>query len=358
MRPLLRFFKDWLLSKKVLGNDPFLEGMVGADTLLKELIAKEKVPGLAIVVIREGETIFQKGYGYANLESKMAVHPKETIFRIASISKNIAAVGLAQMVVEGLIDLDASFYKYVPYFPKKEWDFTIRQLAGHTAGIRGYRGKEYGLNKPMTIKEGISIFKEDPLVYEPGTDYLYTSFGWNLIALAMEEVSGMPLETYVRQKVLEPLQMNNTYAPREMVAGQLENRATFYSKTGKTFRRAIPVDNAYKLAGGGYLSTAADISKFGSSLLQGNLLPNETFTAFLTQGKVNGKSTYYGLGWQVSEDTKGRLFYGHVGNGVGGYSNLFVYPKQKMVFSILVNCTDPKVQHVLDQVVNLLLTSK
>jgi serine beta-lactamase-like protein LACTB len=71
---------------------------------------------------------------------------------------------------------------------------------------------------------------------------------------------------------------------------------------------------------------------------------------------VNGKQTYYGLGWQVSEDKKGRRYFGHVGSSVGVYSSLFVYPEQQMVFSILINCTDPKVQETLDEAINQLLT--
>jgi len=89
------------------------------------------------------------------------------------------------MVNDGLIDLDASFYEYVPYFPQKKHDFTIRQLAGHTAGIRGYRGKEYRLNKAYSIKDSLRIFKDDGLLFKPGTNYHYNSYDWVLISLAM-----------------------------------------------------------------------------------------------------------------------------------------------------------------------------
>ncbi len=356
MRPFLRFFKDWALSKKMLGQNNVLTDLVQVDVLLQQLISEKRVPGLAISVLKKGETIFQKGYGYANLETKEPVHPTGTILRIASISKNIAAAALARMVANGDLDLDASLYTYVPYFPKKRWDFTLRQLAGHTAGIRGYQGKEYGLNRRMSVKEGMALFAEDALVFEPGTDYLYTSFGWNLIALAMEEVSGMPFAAHVRQQVLEPLEMHDTYAPQEMTPELSGRLSSFYSKRGNKLREAILVDNVYKLAGGGYLSTASDISKFGNALLQDSFLPKEIRTEFLSAQNANGRLTYYGLGWQVSQDAKGRPFFGHVGNGVGGYSNLFVYPEQQLVFAVLINCTDPKVQDVLDQILDVLLT--
>ncbi|MBT2161994.1 serine hydrolase domain-containing protein [Zobellia barbeyronii] len=407
MNPILKYIKNLLAKKRVLGDEPSLNGLVAADLLLTDLIKDEKVTGLAITVLKNGERFVQKGYGFADMEKKTSINPQASVFRIASVSKPISATALAHMVAEGLMDLDASFYTYVPYYPKKKYDFTIRQLASHTAGIRGYRGTEYGLNKPYSIRESIELFKDDELLFEPGTDYLYNSFDWVLISLAMQEVSGVPFEEYVEKKVLQPLGMDHTFWPdfnyagsnfdcaqsdpvntvQEEVdpAGQIEfnfdelkepapdsydknvaparaqSRAsdvvTFYSKNRLGFRKAIPVDNFYKLAGGGFLSTTEDIAKFGQAYLDGQVLNSELQYEFLTAQKVNGASVYYGLGWQVSEDSKGRLFYGHVGNGVGGYSNFFVYPKEQMVFSILTNCTDPKIQPELDEIIDHLISS-
>ncbi|MDT7828114.1 serine hydrolase domain-containing protein [Pricia sp. S334] len=397
--------KDLFAKQRILGHDQVLNGLTKVDALLAELIYEGKVPGLSVSVLKDGITIFQKGYGYSDLEVRLPVDPNKTLFRIASVSKPIAATALAHMVAEGLIDLDASFYEYVPYYPKKKWDFTIRQLASHTAGIRGYRGVEYGLNQPYTIKEGIDIFKNDPLIFEPGKGYLYNSYDWVLVSLAMQEASGIPFEEYVRQRVLEHLAMENTFPEspsgnhfdkngedgretdgtgdvnyREDTTHTGNSNKTedlkasdalrtskdgpkkawpsnkifphvskFYTKNRRGgFREAIPVNNFYKLAGGGYLSTSADIAKFGQAHLEEAILNESVRAQFLNSQVVNGKPTYYGLGWQISEDAKGRPYYGHVGNGVGGYSNFFVYPEAGMVFAILLNCTDPKVQEELN----------
>ncbi|MUH35964.1 class A beta-lactamase-related serine hydrolase [Zobellia amurskyensis] len=414
MNPILKYIKNVFAKKRILGDEPSLNNLVAADMLLQNLVKEGKVPGLAITVLKDGERFFQKGYGFANMDDKVLINPETSVFRIASVSKPISATALAHMVAEGLIDMDASFYTYVPYYPKKKYDFTIRQLASHTAGIRGYRGIEYGLNKPYSIKESIELFKDDELLFEPGTDYLYNSFDWVLISLAMQEVSGIPFEEYVEQKVLQPLEMDHTFWPDydyaqldqnepgldfdngpvspELIekSGQIqfsfdepkeqapheefdsyEKNVTpvrarsrtsdvvkFYSKNRLGFREAIPVDNFYKLAGGGFLSTAADVAKFGQAHLDEEVLTSNLEAEFLRAQMVNGVSTYYGLGWQVSEDAKGRSYYGHVGNGVGGYSNLFVYPGEQMVFSILTNCTDPKIQSELDAVIDKLISSK
>lgn len=362
--PILKYLKNLFLSRRVLGEDGQLNNLVRADAVLQALVDERKVPGLSITVLQEGNAIFQKGYGYADLETKKPVDPKKTIFRIASVSKPIAATALAYMVSENIIDLDTSFHQYVPYYPKKRWDFTIRELAGHTAGLRGYQGREYALNESYTIKDSLEIFQEDDLLFEPGTGYQYNSFDWVLISLAMQEASGIPFEDYVKEKVLNPLGMANTLAPpchpersRGLWDTYGEQVTTFYSKNRLGFRESIPVNNFYKIAGGGYLSTSEDIAKLGQAYLDGKILNNAVLSEFLTSVTINNQPTYYGLGWQVSEDTDGRPYYGHVGNGVGGYSNFFVYPKEQMVFSILTNCTNPNIQEEWGEVIQLLLDS-
>jgi len=320
------------------------------DQLLADLADRGRVPGLAIQVSSKGETLFAAGYGNADLETGTEVHPESTVFRIASISKPITATALARLVEEGVLQLDEDVRTYVPEFPGKHGVITLRQLASHTAGIRGYRGKEFALNRPLAIAESLELFVEDPLLFPPGKGYHYNSFDFVLLSLAMERATGKPFDRLVARNVLDPLSMFDTCmeTPGQPVSGQ----AVFYSRSGRYFRKAVPVDTRYKLAGGGYLSTVSDVCRLGIAYLQDKIASPDTLSPFLTSCKVGGKPTWYGLGWQVSEDGGGRPFYGHVGNTVGGYSNFFVYPEQGLVFSILVNCSVPGVQPLLDQVVD------
>ncbi|MEX0290490.1 MAG: serine hydrolase domain-containing protein [Flavobacteriaceae bacterium] len=355
MKPILKYLKNFFIKKEILGDYTGLTGLVKADALLAKLVNENKVPGLAITVLDDGKTVFQQGYGFADIANNIPMDPQHTILRVGSVSKPIAATALAIMVEEGVIDLDASFYQYVPYYPKKEYDFTIKQLASHTSGIRGYEGKEYALNKPYSIKESLDIFKDDPLLYKPGENYIYNTFDWVMISLAMQEASGVPFDQYVRDKVLLPLGLNDTQAE---IPGQLpENTAVFYSKMAMKFRKATPVDNRWKLAGGGYLSTAVDIAKFGQAYLEKRITDKEVLKQFLTSSKYKDELTWYGLGWEVSNDPQGRSYYGHVGNGVGVYSNFYVYPAEKMVFSIIINCTNPKVQAELNEIIDTIVNS-
>ena len=312
-----------------------------------------RIPGMAVSIRKNGQTFHEKGYGLEDLETQRLVNPKSTVFRIASISKCITGLALGKAVEEGLLDWDTSFYDFVSDYPRKSHDFTIRQLASHTAGIRGYRGKEFALNKPLSIRDSIEVFKNEPLVFEPGKGYLYNSFDFVLLSLAIQEASDMSFVDYVKLKVLEPLEMNSTFTPEEVKLSSFVSTnlsiSNFYTRRGRGFKTAVEVNNEYKLGGGGYLSTSEDITRMGQAILDRKLLLPSTYEELLKAQLVKGKSVYYGLGFQVSQDMGGRHYVGHVGNSVGAYSNFFVYPKEKVVISVLINCTDPRIQDELDK---------
>lgn len=336
-----------------MGADEALSSQLSADAALAQMIRENQLPGMSVTVLKEGEVFYQKGFGYANLETRQKIDPEYTLFRAASASKPIAATALAKMAADGIIDLDAPFHQYVPYFPKKKHDFTLRQLASHTAGIRSYKGKEYALNRPYSIKESIRVFKDDPLLFPPGTSYHYNSFDWVLVSLAMEEVVRIPFQEYVDREVIKPLGLTRTKAE---VPGQHDvDQAVFYSKWRSGFKEAVAVDNRYKLAGGGYLTTSADLARLGQSYLDRNFVGQHIYDEFLTPVLIDGESTYYGMGWEVSFHKYGPPYFGHTGNSVGGYSNFYIYPEDKMVVALLINCTDPKVQDLLDEIIALWL---
>ncbi|MEM9075678.1 MAG: serine hydrolase domain-containing protein [Bacteroidota bacterium] len=361
---MARFFSflGHFFSKQARRNSLHdLSGLAKSDAVFGNLVTESKVPGMSVTVFKKGEKILEKGYGHSSLEKENSINTEDTIFRIASISKCITGLALGKMVEEGLMDWDTSFYEYVPDYPKKKYDFTIRQLASHTAGIRGYQGKEFALNQAYGIKDSIHIFKDDPLVFEPGKGYLYNSYDFVLLSLAMQEAGKMPFENYVEKKVLVPIGMLKTTIPEKkdpkLGLESLRSTAEFYTKTSTGFKNAVKVNNFYKLAGGGYLSTSNEIAKLGQAILEGELLKKETYDQLFTPQQIKGVSTYYGLGFQVSQDAKGRRFVGHVGNSVGAYSNLFVYPEEQVVVSILTNCTAPNIQDDLDNAINSLFDS-
>ncbi|MGB1268236.1 MAG: serine hydrolase domain-containing protein [Flavobacteriaceae bacterium] len=325
-------------------------GFEKADAILAKLVRQKKIPGIAITVTKNGEKKFSKGYGYSNIKTKTTVNPEATVFRIGSVSKPIAATGLAKMVEKNQINLNDSIYKYVPGFPKKKYNFTLKQLGGHLAGIRNYKGNEFMNKEHLSIREGVALFENDPLLFKPGNDYLYTSYSWNLVSLAMQEVVGKPFEVIIKEEVLKPLSLSHTFADKQQ---DVPEKATFYTKKRwRHFVEVPKVNNYYKLAGGGYLSTTDDISKLGNAYLSENFISDAVKKEFISSQQINDKPTYYGIGWQASFDHNNRPYYGHVGNGYGGYGIFYVYPKDEVVVTILMNCSNPNQNKKLNAVID------
>jgi CubicO group peptidase (beta-lactamase class C family) len=316
----------------------------------QELIDDGVVPGLSVAVNYKGNRILELGLGMANLELQIPVHPEVTIFRAASISKPITATALAILVEEGKIGLADELGKWVPefFFPQ----ITIAQLAGHTAGIRGYRGKEVFLNRPISMLESLELFKNDALLFEPGTDFFYTSFDFVLLSLAMERASGEAFPDLVSDRVLEPLQMYHTFP--EVPEVPIPGLAQFYSRSSNGFNATEPVDNRYKLSGGGYITTAGDVCKLGQAYLEGRVTSERVLKPFFTRQKITRGRIPYGLGWQLPPGSSKRIYFGHGGSGVGAFGNFFVFPQQELVVVFLFNCSNPKIQPRLDRILNLI----
>lgn len=296
-----------------------------------------KVPGVAIGVLVDGKVVWSQGFGYADLEQKVPVDPAKTKFRIASISKSLTAAGLAVLYEQGKIQLDSSIYFYLPGFPKKKYRPTIRQLAGHTAGIRWYQGEEFFITKHYaTVKEGLSIFENDSLLFRPGTKFGYTSFGFNLLSAAMEKAAGMDFLSFMNEQVLKPRQLTNTVP--DLTDSLIAHRSRFYEVRDNRWVNAPFVDNSYKWGGGGFLSSSEDLLKFGDQFLHPGPLKKETIELFTaSQRLADGTETGYGIGWGCGTDKKGRKWFGHRGGAVGGASDILIYPNEKVVVVLLTN---------------------
>jgi len=298
------------------------------------------VPGLSVAVGEDGKIIWSEGFGFADLDAKKPVTP-QTLFRIGSVSKPLTAAGLMLLVEKGKVDLDADIHRYVPDFPDKGHRFTTRQLAGHLAGIRHYRGQEFYLNRHYAnVREGLRIFENDPLLSVPGEKYSYSSYGFNLIGMVMEASAGKDFLSYMASAVFTPLAMTNTIPDDATRA--IPRRTRFYkSKDGGGFELEPDVDNSYKWASGGFLSTPEDLVRFGSAHLQPGFLTRASFDALFTSQETNdGKKTGYGIGWDIRKDKHGHPIWMHTGGSVGGTSVLLIQPDSRMVLAMTANCTD------------------
>nr|XP_037278925.1 serine beta-lactamase-like protein LACTB, mitochondrial [Rhipicephalus microplus] len=339
-----------------------------------ELLTQKKdewgVPGIVVAVSVDGKTVWSEGLGYADIENRVPCG-SQTVMRIGSISKPIAMMTVAKLWEEGKIDLDKPIQDYVPSFPKKTFDdkpvvITLRDLVSHVAGIRHYANSKnssptkdgnskdtefsefYSNKKFSTTEEALQIFKDDPLLFAPGTKYHYTTYGWTLISAALENASKELFSSHLR-RLLKVLGMDNTYLDQNEPI--IYNRSRFYTRDKSGLLVNTPsVDCSYKWAGGGLLSTVNDLLRFGNAMLYcaqadgrkykaGYLRPETIRLLWTPHAKVhnNWQKTYfqsYGMGWALTETGENpggcvewpAFAAYHTGGSVGGTSALVLLP--------------------------------
>lgn len=325
-------------AAQVGASSTFAEEAAAVRAIAAELMTEAGLPGLSIAVGVDGRIVFSQGFGYADLENRVPVTPL-TRMRIGSVSKPVTAAAIGLLYEQGRLDLDAPVQRYVPSFPEKRWPITVRQIAGHIAGIRHYAGDEFASRRRYaTVLGGLEIFQDDTLLFEPGTDYSYSSYGWNLLSAVVEAAAGVEFLSYMRRAVWEPLGMNSIVA--EHTDSVIPWRASFYERGGdeEPLLNATYVDNSYKWAGGGFVSNTEDLVRFGFAHIQPGFLEPETVqTLFTSQRLRSGEETGYGIGWNSDGDDAGRRIINHTGGSVGGRAVLLLYPDDGVVVAMLSN---------------------
>lgn len=317
-------------------SEPYGAAIDSTEALIDSLMAVQGIPGVTAAVGVQGRIVWSDGFGYADLENRVPVWP-HTKMRIGSVSKALTSVAVGRLVEAGTLDLDAPVQAYVSSFPEKRDTITTRLVAGHLAGVRHYRDDEFLSKKHYnSVEAGLEIFEADTLLYEPGTEYSYSSYGWNLVSAVVEGAAEQPFLSYMREHVLRPMRLRNTVA--DHVDSLITNRTDYYVREDGALRNAPYVDNSYKWAGGGYLSTAEDLVRFGHGVFQGDVLDPETVEVLTTSQRTSGgELTGYGIGWQIDTDASGRRTVGHGGGSVGGSTAFITIPSANVVVAMISN---------------------
>lgn len=322
-------------------NGPYSDFVDASRAQILAMMTERNIPGLSVAVSIDGSVVWSEGFGYANLEQRTPV-TTVTKFRIGSVSKPYTAAALGLLYEQGLLNLDASVQQYVPSFPEKSKGVvTTRLLGGHLAGVRHYLDREFETinGRYATVTDGLEIFANDTLLSVPGNSYFYSTYGWNLLSAVVEGASGENFLAYMQANVFGPLAMRHT------VAGHTDSiivgRTGFYERTADgAIVNAPYVDNSYKWAGGGFLSTPEDMVRFANAHLESELLGAETVELlWISQRTAGGELTGYGIGWSVG-DLNGQRVVSHGGGSVGGNCILLILPERKLVLAMTTNITN------------------
>lgn len=311
--------------------------------MIVEKMAKDNIPGLSIAIIKDSQLFWTEGFGYADLENSVKAKPN-TAYRSASIGKPITATAIMQLVESKSLDPNVPIQNYCTAFPEKRWPVTTLQLLGHLSGIRHYGEPENleELNSKIhyeNVIDPLDIFKNDSLLFEPGTKRQYSTYGYNLLGCILEGVTKRDFITYLNENIFQKSGMKNTRIDNPYLI--TPNRSSGYriSEEGQ-LENCEYVDMSNKVPAGGFITTVEDLANFARAFMDGDLISQNTMQAMLTPQKLkNGEVTAYGLGWGLFPDEK---WYGEVeafhGGGTPGLSGmLYILPDRRFAVAVLMN---------------------
>ncbi len=322
---------------------PKWAGAVGKGReIVRAAVVEQNLPGISVAAGVGGDIVWAEGFGWADLATRTAVAP-ETRFRIGHASKALTSAAVGLLREQGRLHLDNDIQDYVPAFPRKQWPVTLRQLMGHVAGIRHYRDTEWG-DKPSVhcerASEGLESFANDPLLFEPETQYRYSTYGWVLVSAAVEAVAHAPFFEFMRTTIFEPLRMFDTVpdAPGEL----MPERATSYYRGNLGRELTTSVDYSCFAGGGAFLSTPSDLVRFGMALHAGTFLRPDTVQLLQTRQQLrSGEDTDYGLGWMLERVELAGVptpLAGHASRTIEGASTSFMtFPERGLVVAVTSN---------------------
>jgi CubicO group peptidase (beta-lactamase class C family) len=297
------------------------------------LVAQDQWMG-AVLVESHGKILLDRAWGYADRDAKIPLKVTDK-FRLGSMDKMFTAVSILQLVARGKLSLDATVGQYLPDYPNKDiaGKATIRMLLTHSGGTGDIFGDEFDKHRLelKTLADYVKLYGARAPEFPPGTSNDYSNFGFILLGVIIQKVSGEDYYDYVQKHIFEPAGMTGSgFLPESVsVPGRVNG---YMPKDGKWLINTDTLPWRGTSAGGGY-STLADLLKFAHAMMDGKLLPNDLRDA-ATRSQTKGD--WYGYGFEV-HDTGLAHSYGHTGGAPGMSAELRVYPAVKTVIIGLCN---------------------
>ncbi|MFZ0590465.1 MAG: serine hydrolase domain-containing protein [Bryobacteraceae bacterium] len=328
----------------------FEEAVKGLDGQAADLASKDKFSG-DVLVARSGKIAFQKAYGLADREKHIA-NTLDTRFRIGSMNKMFTATAILQLVGNGKVDLSAPLGMYLPDYPNKEvaTKVTIRHLLTHIGGTGDIFTPEYQEHRLETreLTDYVKLYGSRGLQFEPGSKWAYSNYGFLLLGIVVQNVSGTSYYDYVRTHIFLPAGMHDTDSLPE--SETVPNRSIGYMrKNGAWVNNVDTLPWRGTPAGGGY-STVGDLFRFAEALSSGKLIRPELFAQMTSKQAGAAQMPAgegYGFGMMVSDEPQGKRF-GHGGGAPGMNGELRVYTRTNTVVAVLANLDPPAASRLAD----------
>lgn len=310
------------------------------DTFVRETIAKRKIPGLSLAVIRNGKLLKAEGYGFANLELRVPA-TQDTVYEIGSISKQFASEAVMLLVEDGKINLDDPINKYLPANAPETWQkITVRDLLNHTSGLKDWTEiKEFSYRREYSAEEFVDLVKPFPVLFEPKNNWSYSNTNLPLIGIIVEKASGKTFEDFVVERIFKLLNFPTIrFKHQEDI---VPNRATGYVLRNDVWKNGEPFRPKVIAASGGILASAVDLARWWEAALQGRVVKQQSLEQMLKPTKLNdGRNITHGFAF-FTNTFNGNTFISHAGSTVGGFGSMVYYfPKDKLAVAVIGNLED------------------
>lgn len=333
------------------GTYAYSDRYQGAIRKSRRLIQKANqyngLPGAQIAVMIDDSLQWSEGFGFANLERGIPVR-STTLFRMASVSKILTAAAVGKLVEQGKLVLDEPITTYLPELPSHYASITTRHLVSHQSGIRHYYGADASSKTEHynNVDDALAIFVDTPLLFPPGTDFHYSSYGWVVVSVIIQRLVGQPFLQYMQEEIWKPMKMENTFG--QIPDTKQASLSCFYQKNSpeSVWQEAPEEDLSFNWAGAGLSSTATDLVRYGNELLNGDFLQKNTVDMLFTpQTTSQHDTTGFGVGFTVydlavSPDNPARhaqRIVGHSGLKSTARVYLLLFPEENMVVAFTAN---------------------
>ena len=353
--PVLRLITAVLiLMGAALGQGPPTQSDQVAQYVNAEM-ARQHIPGVALLVARNGEIVRAQGFGLANVELQVPVKP-ETLFQSGSVGKQFTATAIMMLVEEGKIGLDDSITKYFPEAPASWKPVTVRHLLTHTAGFTDYP-KDFDFRKDYSEADLLKIVTGIPLAFPPGTKWSYSNLGYLTLGVLIHRVTGNFYGDMLQARIFRPLGMTTTRIMSE--ADIIPNRASGYRLVkGELKNQEWVSPTLNTTADGSLYFSILDLAKWDAALYTEKLLKRSSLEQMWTVARLNdGKpnSGHYGFGWEI-EKVHGHRMIGHGGSWQGFKTQISRYVDDKLTVVVLANLAEAEPGKIAEHVAEIYLS--
>jgi CubicO group peptidase (beta-lactamase class C family) len=335
-------------------------------------LTSNDAPGVAILVLKDGRTVFERTYGITDLRTRDAIDAQSN-FRLASVTKQFTAMAVMLLVRDGKLRYEDHLTDFFPDFSDYGRTITVRNLLNHTSGLQNYEDlmvkPDVGAppeNIPQ-IKDGgvLELLKHEKATkFAPGTKWAYSNSGYVVLGMIVEKVSGMPFGEFLQRRIFAPLKMSHTVA-YEKGKNEVIRRAYGHTRTGNTWHQTDQSPTSATLGDGGVYSSLDDLAKWDSALRNHTLLSEAEMRPAITPVNVpdgsvedpDGKPAEYGFGWFLNPH-RGHARMWHYGETVGFRTAIQRFVDEKLTIIVLCNRDDLEARNLAVRIADLYLPAK